>query len=235
MRIGSTVLLFNKSCVQSYGWNNFRPLGELQGIINSLEEYQCDEISIIRPARSEDNITQFIKDISVIKTMETMTPVCFGGGIRSTEHLKLLSDLPIERLAFSSAFINKDSSLLEMASSLFGHQAIVCVLPVANRDSKTYVFNSESAGYISIDELDWSYIDCLANEVVVIDIDNEGGKNIFDWSLLDFIPLSKNKLIISGGIGEKCVRKAREAQIASVLIDNKVLHQEYSISGFKNA
>ena len=44
MRIGSTVLLIDRLCVQSYGWSRLRPLGVLQGVIDSLEEYHCDEV-----------------------------------------------------------------------------------------------------------------------------------------------------------------------------------------------
>ena len=69
MRIGSTVLLNENKCIQSYRWECFRPLGTLQGVIDSLEEYQCDEIAIIRPVRKNDSLDAFKTDISELKKL----------------------------------------------------------------------------------------------------------------------------------------------------------------------
>lgn len=235
MRIGSTVLLFNQVCVQSYGWKDFRPLGSLQGVIDSLEEYQCDEVAVIRPVRLNDNLEQFRKDLLMLKSLKTMTPVSFGGGIRSVEHLKLLNDLPIERLIFSSAFLEKDTTLLTMARDLFGHQAIQCLLPIVSRSEGMCIFHSSKSRYVLVEELDFFYISSFANEIIIFDIENEGKKDSFNWTLMDSFPFTRDKLIISGGIGMRCTNQAYKNQIASVLVDNKVLHREYSISGFKNA
>ena len=105
MRIGSTLLLNNRNCVQSYYWNYFRPLGSMQLAMDSLEQFECDEVAIIRPVRDQDSMELFAKDLDVISRLKTMTPISFGGGIRSLHHLELLMDLPIERLVFSSSFI----------------------------------------------------------------------------------------------------------------------------------
>lgn len=235
MRIGSTILFHENKCIQSYSWQCFRPLGTLQGVIDSLEEYQCDEIAIIRPVRKNDSLNVFKSDISELKKLKTMTPVSFGGGIRTVEHLKCLTDLPIERLIFSSAFLDGNKNLINRAKDFFGHQAIQCLLPLAYRDEGVFVYHSGLSDYIAIEELDIEFINTSANEIILVDIKNEGQENAFDWSLIDGIPFNCKKIIISGGIGKNCIHRAYKKQLASVLIDNKVLHKEYSISGFKDA
>ena len=235
MRIGSTVLLNEKKCIQSYNWEYFRPLGTLQEVIDSLEEYQCDEIAIIRPVRKNDSLDVFKADISELQLLKTMTPVSFGGGIRTVEHLKSLTDLPIERLIFSSAFLDGNKDLISQAKDLFGHQAIQCLLPLAYRKEGVFVYHSGLSDYIAIEDIDIEFINTSANEIILVDTQNEGQKNSFDWSLIDGLPFEYKKLIISGGIGKKSIHKAYKKQLASVLIDNKVLHTEYSISGFKHA
>ncbi|PJC86304.1 hypothetical protein CSW98_08785 [Vibrio sp. HA2012] len=235
MRIGATVLLSEQQCVQSYEWNRVRPLGSLQGVLDSLEEYHCDEVTIIRPVRHDDTLLQFQQDIEVITALKTMTPISFGGGIRSVEHLKLFKDLPIERLVFSSAFLEKNRNLIVMANELFGRQAIQCLLPVAYRGSDVVVYHCSQRRFIPFSEIDIEFIDELANEVVLFDILHEGSRDKFDWALLEGVPFPFGKLIISGGVGEKTLHIARQKNLASVLIDNKVLHQEYSISGYKHA
>lgn len=237
MRIGSTVLLSMGKCIQSYNWTEKRPLGSLQGVIDSLEEYQCDEIAIIRPVRKDDTLSQFKNDLARVKKLNTMTPISFGGGIRSHEHIKLLRDLPIERLAFSSAFINRDYDLVKKAIELFGRQAIQCILPLAfkNNDKDLVVFNSSNSSYVDIEKIELDVIASMANEVIVIDSSNEGEHDKFNWSLLDSLTLPIEKIVISGGIDRESLVLARQKNIASVLIDNKVLHKEYSILGHKHA
>jgi len=235
MRVGSVVLLKEQLCVQSYGWNTIRPLGSLQGVLDSLEEYQCDEVAIIRPVRKNDTLNKFQQDIKVIKALKTMTPISFGGGVRSIEHLNLLKGLPIERIIFSSAFLEKKRELITLAKDLFGHQAIKCLLPICYQNNKVHVYHSSLGNYVPLSNIDTKFIDELANEIVLFDTQHEGGKDQFDWLLLSGIPFPLEKIIISGGIGKKTKLSAQQQNIASVLIDNKVLHQEYSILDYKYA
>ena len=235
MRVGSTVLLHNTRCVQSYHWGITRPLGDLQGVMDSLEEYQCDEVAIIRPARDEDNFDKFEADIQVLRRLRTMTPISFGGGIRSLKHLSSLKDLPVERLVFSSAFITKDQELLNKAKNLFGHQAIQCLLPIRVLNGNLEVFCSKNADFVTISEADFSFIRSYANEIILCDVNAEGERNQFDFELLSALPIENSKLIVTGGVGYESAAKAKEKGIASVLIDNKVLHKEYSIKSYKDA
>jgi phosphoribosylformimino-5-aminoimidazole carboxamide ribonucleotide (ProFAR) isomerase len=235
MRIGSMVLLSEQNCIQSYKWKLKRPLGIIQGVLDSLEEYQCDEVAIIRPVRVNDSFADFQKDIEVVKKLSSMTPISFGGGVRTLEHLKLLQDLPIERLIFSSAFIEQNEKLILSAKNLFGHQAIQCLLPITRKGTEIWVYNSSKNNYTSLTSVDIQFINELANEVVLFDITHEGMSNSFDWSLLKNMPFDSKKIVVSGGIGKADIQKSQVNGIASVLIDNKILHQEYSISGYKHA
>ena len=235
MRVGSTVLLSEQRCVQSYEWSLKRPLGSLQGVLDSLEEYHCDEVAIIRPVRANDSLKCFQQDIKVVQQLTTMTPISFGGGIRTIEHLNLLQDLPIERLVFSSLFLDNEEALISKAKDLFGHQAIQCLLPMMMREGEAYVYHSEHNVYIPFSSIDCAFISELANEIILFDIKHEGQNDCFDWLLLDSTPFTTKKIIISGGIGHQDIKKAAFKNVASVLIDNKILHQEYSILGYKHA
>ena len=87
---------------------------------------------------------------------------------------------------------------------------------------------------LNINSLDIEFINTLANEIILYDIENEGLSNGFNWSLLKNIPFNYDKLIVSGGIAKGDIKKAKQKEISSVLVENKVLHQEYSILGYKN-
>ena len=235
MRIGATVLLIDGQCYQSYGWLKMRPLGCLEHVIEILEEYQCDEISIIRPVRYGDSLVSLAQDLAVLKNINTMTPLSFGGGLRSKESLQMLGDSPVERLVFSSAFLNKDATLIKHAVDLFGHQAIQCLLPCKMEDGRLMVYACDKGEFILSENVDFDFIDKWANEIIYHDVLNEGLNNAFDFTLLDNSIFHHSRIIISGGIGHANIKIANEKLCASVLIDNKVLHKECSIKGYRNA
>ena len=62
MRLGSVIWFKNGYCYQSYGWKLLRPLGKLQNIINHLDKYLIDDITILRPIRDNDNQIQLFLD-----------------------------------------------------------------------------------------------------------------------------------------------------------------------------
>lgn len=233
MRVGSTLLLKNKRCYQSYSWSYFRPLGSLQTAMSALDDYECDEVAILRPVRDRDSLELFSTDIEVLRETKTTTPICFGGGIRSAQHLELLEGLPVERLVFSSAFIKRNQVLLNSARRIFGKQAIQCLLPVKVDADDIYIYDSYRAEYLGLEEVDLTLIDELANELILYDTSNDGGHDVFDKSIIERLPLEKHRLVITGGVGKSTIQWAKREGLASVLIDNKVLHKEYSISGFK--
>ncbi|MDC3247597.1 HisA/HisF-related TIM barrel protein [Gammaproteobacteria bacterium] len=234
MRVGSTLLLKNEKCYQSYNWSYFRPLGSLQTALDSLDEYECDEIAIIRPVRACDSLDLFSQDLDVLREIKTMTPICFGGGIRSSQHLELLEGLPVERLVFSSAFIESNEILVDSARQIFGKQAIQCLLPIKIVADNVYVYDSNKAKFIELSIVNLTLINELANEVIIYDANNDGGHDSFNKLLIERLPIEKHKLVVTGGVGKSTIDWARRKGLASVLIDNKVLHKEYSIRGFKN-
>ncbi len=235
MRVGTTILLLDGYCYQSYNWKRLRPLGDIQNILDLLEEYHCDEISIIRPIRQKDDENTLKKDIEIMGNIKSLTPISFGGGLRTKNHIDILHKLPIERLIFNSAFCNKDKDLLTYVKELFGHQAIQAIIPFKIEKNKLFIFNSSLNNFVFIEDFDLSFVNEWANEIILFDTLNEGLKDSFIHDILDMINIEKSKLIISGGIGQKDIALAKKQKLASVLLDNKTLHNEFSIKDYKNA
>ena len=96
------------------------------------------------------------------------------------------------------------------------------------------VFHSNLNSYTSIESVNLDLIKELSNEIILIDVDNEGCNDRFNKRLLDLIDIDYSRLVISGGIGRKTIKFARSNDIASVMIDNRTLHSEYSIKEYKN-
>ena len=97
------------------------------------------------------------------------------------------------------------------------------------------IFNSKNNQYIKSNCVDFKKVNTLANEIVFYDSANEGFDNKFDMKVFDFIDMDCKKIIVSGGVGRQTINSVKNYNIASVLIDNRVLHSEYSIKRYRNA
>ena len=235
MRISSTVLLKDQHCLQSHRWNYFRPLGNLQTIVDEIESYGCDEIAIIRPVRSDDTERSLRNDIDKVRLLRSMTPITFGGGIRDVKVIDYLKGLPVERIVFSSAFLEMNDDLISYVLRYFGRQSLQCFLPLISDGNCYRVFNSGKGSFQPLSEKLKAYISRHANEIIIHDCHNEGLDNHFHWGLIDSLGIDTGRLIVSGGVGAATLDTAKKIGVASVLIDNKTLHKEYSIAGYRHA
>lgn len=228
MRKGAIILFKDGYCYQSYGWKLLRPLGKLQNVLDHLEEYQVDEISIIRPVRDVDTDRAFYSDLNILSKLKTSTPLSFGGGLHNIIRVNDSKSLPFERLVFSGQLFLENNSLIEESAKLLGRQAIIGCLPFNFIGKKLVIFNAKKNEFCAFEDLNRNQLD-LCDELLIYDTANEGSKNLFNSAVFDNNYLQTRKLIVSGGIFSKKNLEAPSLNIASVLIENRVLHKEYSI------
>tara|TARA_B100000780_G_C21119443_1_gene453311 strand:- start:1404 stop:2105 length:702 start_codon:yes stop_codon:yes gene_type:complete len=226
MRVGCSIIFINGYCYQSYNWKIIRPLGALNNVLSFLDSYEVDEISITRPIRADYENKSYESDIEIIKKSCSNSPISFGGGIRNLHQLKYLKGLPIERFHFSNAFIHLNKNLIQKSINMFGSQAIVASLPLKIIKKVPYVFDGISGNFVYLSKEIFNFVSQYADEIILIDTDNEGLNDVFNFDLLELANFPTNKIIISGGLGPKVIKKAKSINIASCLIENKVLHKE---------
>ena len=235
MRIGSSILFSKQYCVQSYNWSCLRPLGQLQTVVDELDHFECDEIAIIRPVREHDLMQDFASDVSLLGKLKSMTPISFGGGIRSMKHLELIEGLPVERLILTSAFLSENEELLQHAVEHFGGQSVQCLLPFVMINNEPCVYHCSEDRLLPLASMNLDFVCKYANEVILHDCINEGSSDAFNFSILDHIGIDRSRLVVSGGVGQSTIQRGRDCKVASILIDNKTMHREYSVAGYKHA
>ena len=226
MRVGTTVLLKEGFCYQSYGWDILRPLGSLKHVLKFLDNYEVDEICIVRVNRDSDSFEKFKRDVDLVRGSISNSPLSFGGGIRSQKYLGLLDGLPIERIHFSSAFIKKQNQLISSAKDRFGSQAVVASLPIRINLGKLEVFNSSENKFQTLTNSILEFIKSNADEILIIDCIHEGETERFDFEIIEHLDFPTDRIIISGGIGVSTINHASSKGYASCLIENRVLHKE---------
>lgn len=226
MRKGALILFKDGYCYQSYGWSIQRPLGRIQNIIDHLEEYQADEISIIRPVKGADSDKSFYSDITELSKVKSSTPISFGGGLYNKERIDMVRSLSFERLIFSSCLLS-NTDIISYTRNLTGKQAIVGSIPLKYKNSSLMMFNSMLNKFVSIETIDSKNLS-ICDELIVTDCKGEGSLNSFNMNLLNHELFKSKKIIVSGGVkSNKSIMK--EKKIVSILVENKVLHSEYSL------
>lgn len=226
MRKGAVILFKDGYCYQSYGWEIQRPLGKIQNILDHLEEYHIDEIAIIRPVKGIDSDESFYSDIYELSKIQSSTPLSFGGGLYNKERIDRVRSLSFERLIFSSSLLS-NSNIINYTRELTGKQAIVGSIPLKYINSSLMVYNSTLNKFVSIKSVNLKNIS-ICDELIVTDCSSEGASNSFNMNLLDHVHFKSKKIIISGGVNLN-KELTKEKKIVSILIENKVLHTEYSI------
>ena len=229
MRIGASIILINGYCYQSYKWNYMRPLGALSCVLKYLDKYEVDEICIIRPIKGSDTLSALQNDLMTIKFATCSSPICFGGGIRNHAMLNRLKQLPIERMHLSNAFLTRNKKLIDEIQKLYGKQALVATLPLKLVGEDIFFYDSLAKEFQVLSKKTISFIEDNADEILIIDTENEGMNGGFNFNILDAIDLPANKLMLTGGIGSQELLTAKESEVVSCLVDNRMLHRENSM------
>lgn len=227
MRTGAIILFLNGYCYQSYGWNILRPLGNLQNSLDHLERYQVDEISIIRPIRGLDTDKAFYSDMTKLSKIKSATPLSFGGGLYNQERVDTARSLSFERLIFSSNLFFKNSKLIDYTINTMGKQAVLGSLPFKFIKNKLMIFNSVENNFLDMKKMCFNQLN-KCDELLLYDCLNEGKAKYFDKRILENSFFNDKKIIISGGVNLNS-KFTSNKNIASMLIENRILHKEYSI------
>jgi imidazole glycerol phosphate synthase subunit HisF len=233
MRIGTSVLVHKGLAYQSYNWSIFRPLGNVQGVIDALDEYECDEIAIIFPTRNNQSIASKTNDLDLVKNLSSTSPMSIGGGIRSFDDIPYLRELPLERFIVSSAAVLNNWKLMEQLKYHFGPQAVQSILPVKYDREELYVCICSTNQFVRVNKLDLKTISEMSNEVIIYDTNADGLMDQFKFNLISQLCLDPSKTIITGGVGPKCMTVAEKIGISACMIDNRTLHSENSINALK--
>ena len=88
------------------------------------------------------------------------------------------------------------------------------------------VYHGARRAFVPLKVSTLDLINEYADELMIIDVENEGSNESFNFKILDNLKFQNNRLIISGGIGPTTIMKAKEIGLASCIIDNRVLHNE---------
>ena len=114
-------------------------------------------------------------------------PLCYGGGVRSVEHIKKIISLGVEKVAISSAAI-ENPDLVKQASDVVGSQSIVVVLDVKKKfltnRYEIFTHNGKKPSSANFIDLVQELESLGVGEIVLNSIDNDGCMKGYDTDLV---------------------------------------------------
>lgn len=199
------ILLLHKSGL--YKTRKFKKpkyIGDPINAVKIFNDKEVDEIAIFDIDASRNSSGPNYKYIEKLAS-ECFSPLCYGGGVTTTEQMKELYALGVEKIALNEVLFSKPT-LLESASKLFGSQSIVAVVNVKKNwfgqqclyryyNNKTYKIDLVN----HINEL----VRYGAGEIIINDVDNEGSMLGYNLSMFDNISKSVDVPVVCCGGGGK--------------------------------
>ena len=184
-RITPCLLLRNGGVVKTRQFGEDKYVGDPINAVKIFNEKAVDELIVIDidatrlGAEPNYSLIQRLAD-------ESRMPLCYGGGIKTSEQAERITQMGVEKVAISSAIIQSPDLIAKIAEAL-GQQSIVGVLDVKkslfNRyDVYTHNGTKKVAGKLS----DW--IKRLQSfgigEIIINSIDRDGMQNGYDLELV---------------------------------------------------
>jgi len=204
-RIIPCLLVKNGGLVKTIKFGNPKYVGDPINAVRIFNEKEVDELMVVD---IDATVLEREPDLNLIKNLaaECRMPLCYGGGVKTVEHVEKIISLGVEKVALSSAAIITPELISEAAVRV-GAQSIVIVIDVKKKggiESNYEIFTHngtqatglQPAGFAKRAE------ELGAGEVVVNSIDQDGVMKGYDLNLVTQVRESISlPLTVIGGAG----------------------------------
>jgi cyclase len=187
-RIIPALLISNGELVKTTRFKEAKYVGDPLNTVKIFNEKLVDEIMLIDISATINNSEP---NYELIKNLanECRMPICYGGGIKNIDQATRIFNLGIEKIAISSAFIDRPELISDLAY-LVGNQSVVLVLDVKIDTEGNYRIwthnGTKSTNFTLIDFL-FKIKDFGVGEIVINSIDKDGTMLGIDYEIINII------------------------------------------------
>lgn len=188
-RIIPCLLVHNKGLVKTVKFKDPKYVGDPINAVKIFNEKEVDEIMVIDIDATVNNSKP---DFRLIENLanECRMPLCYGGGIKTSEQAQKIFSLGVEKIAISSSAIKNPNLISEMAYKV-GNQSVVVVIDIKKKiwGNKYEVFTHNGEKSTGLDPV--AFAQELQNrgagEIVINSIDQDGTMKGYDLDLIQKI------------------------------------------------
>jgi len=197
-------LVKDKGLVKTSNFKKPKYVGEPINAVRVFNEKEVDELIVLDIDASNGNISPDYKLIGHLAE-ECRMPLCYGGGVKTSDQVQRIVQLGVEKVAMSSAALENPNLVAEAAERV-GNQSVVVVLDAKKNlcDGNYEVWTHNGCKSTGENPIDMALkMEKLgAGEIVINSIDKDGLMNGYDLDLVDKIcEVISVPLTVLGGAG----------------------------------
>lgn len=186
-RIIPCLLVHDGGLVKTVEFNNPKYVGDPINAVKIFNEKEADELIVLdidATTKGAEPDYKLINDLAA----ECRMPLCYGGGVRTTEQVKRIIGLGVEKVAISAAAIDDPKLVTRMAEAV-GRQSVVVVMDVRkkkgifNTGYELFTHNGKRARKIDPIEFATRMETAGAGEIIVNSIERDGHMKGYDFEL----------------------------------------------------
>jgi cyclase len=202
-RVIPCLLVHDKGLVKTVGFEAGKYVGDPINAVKIFNEKEVDELIVLdidATVRRQEPDFALIEKIAV----ESRMPLCYGGGVKTTQHAKRIVGLGVEKVAISSAAVENPSLIPEVAEEI-GSQSVVVVLDVKRTNHGHEVWTHSGTVNTRKPPSDVAAeVELLgAGEIVVNSIDNDGRMGGYDLAAVAAVRAATSlPMTVVGGAGK---------------------------------
>jgi imidazole glycerol-phosphate synthase subunit HisF len=132
-RITPCLLVHNGGLVKTLGFKAPKYVGDPINAVKIFNEKEVDELIVLDIDSTVNNLDPNYALISKLAA-ECRMPLCYGGGIKTTDQAKQIISLGVEKIAISSSAIENTGLISSIAKEL-GSQSVVVVLDLRKKSA----------------------------------------------------------------------------------------------------
>jgi cyclase len=216
-----------------------RVIGDPQIFAARYYEEGIDEliyIDVVASLYGRNNLTEIVRHTAE----RIFVPLTVGGGVRSTEDVKVLLRAGADKVAINTA-ATKRPDLIREVSGHFGSQCMVLSIEAKRiAPFRWEVYTENGREKSGLDVVTWAEkaVELGAGEILLTSIDQEGTRQGFDCDLVRAVATCVPvPVIASGGMGSiaHLVKVITDGQADAVAIADALHHGRVSLSEMRLA
>jgi imidazole glycerol phosphate synthase subunit HisF len=187
------IFCWHGKAYQTTSYFNYRPLGEVSGLLEIFDRHFVDEILL---SCRTDGCGPDIGVLSRLKQSKMATPVCYAGGIIGEHDVVLALEAGADRVGINSILFRREQA--EKVISQIGVQGVIAVLPFRIEGGRVEVFDSAARTFRQLEAELIAWLRAVGVEVLLHDVVADGLRLPFNRTVMDsFHDLD---LILTGGV-----------------------------------
>jgi cyclase len=196
------LLVKDKGLVKTVGFGAGKYVGDPVNAVKIFNEKEVDELIVLdidATVRRAEPDYKLIERIAV----ESRMPLCYGGGVKTTQQAKTIVGLGVEKVAISSAAIENPALIPQVAEEV-GSQSVVVVLDVrkGKKGYEVWTHNATVNTGKAPAQLAADAERLGAGEIVVNSIDNDGRMTGYDFDAIAAVRSAAGlPMTVVGGAG----------------------------------